>query len=695
MALCLRNRYLVARFSEADGQLVHLSAAGRGPGQVSRAFLRYYDFDACRWFSNEGTEGHAPIRAEGVSADAVSVVSTHRSAHLEIALRFELASDAPLLAATVSVRGLGGTARLGWLALPGLVFASDFLDVFEDPRERYDDGIELPGGRERPCWRVFFRRGYRAGLLLATRAKRDMARFDILARGFNLEPHGVWNYTATPGVARAPLIPTAGRDWAARFDLGPWTAVRHRALVRAARLDVPVAVDAPPARGRPPRGLRGHVLALAPKAGRAAGRELHPRRWLAVRVPWAWKDRVLFAPTSVRPPALLLRPAWRGWHRVCVGIGSGAGAVLRVPGEPAPRIRLRLSEDGSPGALDRVLSGAQKPIEVDFGVVLLDGRPLRLERFPDSQRPCMLDYIRFEPLTPAQAARWVREDRAPTILPLSGLADIPDIASVLDPANPDPRLFAANIWAHARAGVRKIHWRIDGQCSDYPSRVNTMRYVSAKVHGVFVPQAKAYGRVLQKTDMLRLAVDAARRYGVSLYGWMRFNNYVGNVQSDFFKQHPEYWEESESGVRCRKLCLAHPEVRRHKIAILVEAASYGLDGLCLGFLRHPPVLHYAPILCEAFQRRYGTPPPRDPKHPDPGHVQSFPERDDPEYARWWTFRAGYLTAFGRELKAALNAHGLGRVKVAIWVRPNHCLFDGIDLDTWLSEGLCDEVITQR
>jgi hypothetical protein len=199
---------------------------------------------------------------------------------------------------------------------------------------------------------------------------------------------------------------------------------------------------------------------------------------------------------------------------------------------------------------------------------------------------------------------------------------------------------------------------------------------------------------LKKVNMLQLAVDAARRYGLKLYGWMRFNNYGGNVQSDFFKNHPEFHEEWESGVPANKLCLAFPEVRKHKIDILVEAASYGLDGLCLGFLRHPPVLLYAPILVDGFRKEYGEEPPRDRKNRDQTRTSSVPP-DDEAHQRWYGYRARFMTRFARELKEALKAKGMRDLPIAVWVRPNHCLFDGIDLDTWLEEGLCDEVVADN
>jgi hypothetical protein len=166
------------------------------------------------------------------------------------------------------------------------------------------------------------------------------------------------------------------------------------------------------------------------------------------------------------------------------------------------------------------------------------------------------------------------------------------------------------------------------------------------------------------------------------------------VQSDFFKDHPEFHEECEYGATTAKLCLAYEAVRKHKIDILVEAARYGLDGLCLGFLRHPPILVYAPILVRTYEETYGCPPPRDLQNPDGRYIKGLPPTDE-EHVQWFRHRATFMTCFMRELRAALTDAGLAHVKIAIWVRPTHCLFDGVDLDTWLDDGLCDEVVAHR
>ncbi|MDP6505500.1 MAG: hypothetical protein QF886_17895, partial [Planctomycetota bacterium] len=46
------------------------------------------------------------------------------------------------------------------------------------------------------------------------------------------------------------------------------------------------------------------------------------------------------------------------------------------------------------------------------------------------------------------------------------------------------------------------------------------------------------------------------------------------------------------------------------------------------------------------------------------------------------------------LRAALSEREMEHVKVSLWLRPNHCLFDSIDLPLWLDEGLCDEVVVE-
>ena len=716
----LRNRYLQADIG-ADGRLLTLGATASGVDGRPAVVDTY-----CRYRSGVGSfrEGDGSAADSGfrlVSLDRADTAHAERvdavvaTPLVTVRRSYELGQDGRLLAVTCEVRGtysagpategaadrpagpgfadtgqLLGDWQLVHTGFPHVVLGEEFSDAFEDAEDLYFDGEELGDGTELPCWRVFFRGDHQSGLLVATRSKLDMSRFQILARGFELRPHAMVAYDSH--TLNPPLDATAGNVYRCRFELGPWQRSEHEATLADGALEHPVVVSSPSLSGSPPPepiGVVFHAAELAQaQLADSVSDTFHAHRWMAVAHPCSVHGRALHAGPSVRPPPLTFDPQLGGLHRIYIGVCNGDGVTFRLSGDPEDTYRQN-THTSIPFHLK--LSGACAATELTGPVADMTGQTLTLARFPMGLATTIVDYVRFEPLGADEARAWRGRRESHPPLPISGFNDIPDISKFTDARDPSPVPYRVNLWEHATAGVNTVYWRIDGQCSDYPSRHNTMRYPSARVHDIFNPHKKAYGRVLKKLDMLAYAVEAAREYGLTLYGWQRFNNYHGNVQSDFFRAHPEYWEEFEDNERGRKLCVAYSEVRRHKIDILVEAASYGLDGLVLGFLRHPPVSLYASILVDGYRGRYGEPPPRNPEAEDPRHLHTLPETT-PEYEQWFRYRAEFMTQFGRELQAALAAADLGHVKVAIWVRPNHCLFDGIDLETWLEEGLCHEVV---
>ncbi|MDA0839910.1 MAG: hypothetical protein O3B01_10855 [Planctomycetota bacterium] len=695
----MQNKYVEAHFA-ADGRLIHLSIPG-GENLISGIFCHCHmsDEEGNGFLVSEDPDrlGQAAgFEVLQVSESQSCVARMVRSGELEIEIRFELLADSPLLQVYTSVRG-----RPGWkasqIALPRVQFVPGFANAFEDERDCYFDGEEVGDGRELPCWRVFFKEGIASGVLAATRSKLDMSHFQIVQNGFDLRPHVMTAYDTNYVLAHSAIDFSELQEYRSAFEIGPWDETRHEEIHALARLGEPVETGNPPATGLPPGHLKGVVFgALEFADEEAVSKDFDSKKWMIVDLPCCYGGRALMAGPSVEAPDLMCHPELSGLHRVIVGSGNGDGIFARFTGDPLPTIRITGVESGG-GAASRTpfylhLSGPQESREISLGVHDMGGKSVTLSKYPHSYARTVVDYVRFEALSDDEAARWNEvEDKEPCI-PLSGFNDIPDIAPFTSQRDPDPMIYKANLWEHARCKFDKVYWRIDGQCSDYPSKFNTMRYISAKVHGVFSPQSKAYGRALKKVDMLKLAVEAAHEYGLKLYGWMRFNNYGGNVQCEFFKQHPELREEWEPGRPANKLCLAHPEVRKHKIDILVEAAGYGLDGLNLGLLRHPPPLLYAPVLVDGFKKQFGkTPPP--PRADDHTHISSLPNMTE-EYLEWYLYRTGFMTQFGRELRSALNGRGMEHVKIAMWLRPNHCLFDSIDLPLWLEEGLCDEIVVE-
>lgn len=686
----LQNEHLRAGFSADNGRLVFLAASGSDIDLVANSCSRY--FESNRYTTdNVADAGAGRFETIAVKADERAVESVVRSGLIEHRRRYALAPGSFLLQATSEVRALGGLIKIASVAMPRIEFAADFNDAFEDEEDLYFDGEELGGGMELPPWRVFFRAGRRDGVMIAARSKLDMSRLQIMERSVEIRPHAMVCYDS--GVLNPPMAAARDEVFTTSFEIGPWDRSVHRRILEEARLNEPVKTASAALSGSPPPALKGTVFYPADfTCGAGPSSSFHPERWMLLDMPHCAGGRALVAGPSVHPPKLVLNPRLAGLYRIYIGIANGDGAVLRLSGDEEPTMRAVIGAERTPFHLR--LSGPQAAREIFFKTARMDGRELEISRFPNSYATTIINYARFEKLTSAEADEYGRRLARPPVIGLSGFNDIPDISVLTDARDPDPGAYRNNLWEHANCGIRRVYWRIDGQCSDYPSKHNTMRYVSAKVHGIFSPQMKAYGRALKKTDMLALAVKAARDFKLELYGWMRFNSYAGNVVSDFFRTHPQFREESESGNPVNQLCLAFPEVRKHKIDILVEAAGYGLAGLNLGFLRHPPVLSYAPILVKGYEERYGRPPPRNRQNPNPNRLNTLPE-SDAEHERWFRYRAGFLTAFARELKAALKAKALGHVKISIWVRPEHCLLDGIDLPIWLEEGLCDEVVADN
>ncbi len=171
-------------------------------------------------------------------------------------------------------------------------------------------------------------------------------------------------------------------------------------------------------------------------------------------------------------------------------------------------------------------------------------------------------------------------------------------------------------------------------------------------------------------DPWKLALEAAHEAGMQYWVGKRFNDLHGpryEWRSEFRAQHPEYelGDECGSGLhgpgsvygeRCTGLNYAIPEVRAHRLAIVLEACErYDVDGFEWDFQR------------------------------EPGHsVPNLPEN------------GSILTAYVREARTKLNGIGDRRARplgfgVRCPVTLEKCHAIGLELETWIAEGLVDYI----
>ena len=179
--------------------------------------------------------------------------------------------------------------------------------------------------------------------------------------------------------------------------------------------------------------------------------------------------------------------------------------------------------------------------------------------------------------------------------------------------------------------------------------------------------------------MLRLAIGGGLGVGPLP---SRDHNYV--------ERHPEYRLVARDGSVQSKASYAFPEVRKFMLNILRDATErIDADGVNLCFVRGPHFLEYEQPILTAFSEKY---------HLDARSVKE----DDP---RLLEVRASFMTEFVRNARDVLDDVGKKKGKhleLSVWVWPSDKpvwlggtpLEEGLDVKSWIKEGLLDSVICQ-
>ena len=192
-------------------------------------------------------------------------------------------------------------------------------------------------------------------------------------------------------------------------------------------------------------------------------------------------------------------------------------------------------------------------------------------------------------------------------------------------------------------------------------------------------------RLLAKgVDPLRVAVDYTHDCGLRIHGSCRMGAFGLNppwdevFQTRFRREHPECHCVDPNGSVISRMSYAYPAVRERMIALLLEVAAYGVDGINLNLVRGGPYAMYEPPLVEEFQKAHGI----DPRTLD---------EDDP---RWRAVQAGAMTGFLQELRAALDEAGCEKMSLSAVVYPDEATNweFGLDVAAWIKTGLVSLVV---
>lgn len=192
-------------------------------------------------------------------------------------------------------------------------------------------------------------------------------------------------------------------------------------------------------------------------------------------------------------------------------------------------------------------------------------------------------------------------------------------------------------------------------------------------------------------DPFEVAVNFSHEIGLEFHacyrlGWGAFYwppPFDGYNRGGFFAKHAELRCVRRDGSSSSAISYAFPETTRFVRSLFREMAEYPIDGICMLYNRQPPLLGYESPLVEGFQRQYGH----------------DPRKLDDKDPRWLAYRCSVLTNFMRELRTDLDQakreqKRLKRVPITAWVfgKEEENLYYGLDLKTWIREGLVDTLI---
>jgi hypothetical protein len=259
----------------------------------------------------------------------------------------------------------------------------------------------------------------------------------------------------------------------------------------------------------------------------------------------------------------------------------------------------------------------------------------------------------------------------------------------------------------ARLGMRRVYWRGLEEATWIDTmqvREENCRYASA---------FRWFRRLYRDVHPDRLAVDAAHRRGMEIWGvgtlvdWggpadaPNFGDFPDGFESGLRIAHPEWVPVDRSGLlkQAGPLEFAYPEARKALVDLNMKyVRQEGYDGVLL--------ISYAENYSMRFQDEFGFSDPI---------VQEFQRRTKLDLRKqpftrvasrydWYALRGEYLTQYLRELKAELRRDGR---KLGIFVNPQQPHFTQpwnvpelmltaghiyCDLETWIREGIVDQLM---
>ncbi len=423
-------------------------------------------------------------------------------------------------------------------------------------------------------------------------------------------------------------------------------------------------------------------------------------RWRMLEYDSAGVSGVMIrADVETGAPDLTYRLGAKGWHAISIGVmpedGKRVEVLARLTGDDTFSILATPQiERGDRHSIQEMflrvadLTGkdivfSQPGVQVGSG----DGPGSRLGRY------VRIAYVKLVPLSESELATYRADAARSDTGRLYGHNDAHGLH--YDERPTDPEGIQRHIEFFRNSDFSRLYWECGmGDLLYYlgkAGRLPTLEGLDDFAHQGDRLHRESWQALQRKgIDPFRVALEHARDMEMEFHASYRPAGFKFPPDHDhfdygdaFYDRHPELRGRDRDGNATPRISYAYPETRKYAVSLLREvAANYDVDGVSLLYNRRPPFSEYEAPMVEGFIAEHG----KDPRQLDD---------EDPS---WLMYRCGVLTQFMREVREAMDdearRQGRRRIVVSAIVMRDAAenLYYGMDLKTWVSEGLVDTLI---
>lgn len=320
----------------------------------------------------------------------------------------------------------------------------------------------------------------------------------------------------------------------------------------------------------------------------------------------------------------------------------------------------------------------------------------KIEIMPTGAEVSGIEELHLIPVGEESVRRFTESTQHPP-LPLRGISDWwcylrPEMTRL------EEDLFDTIIAGQREVGLSSANWAVGRSWVTYHSRLPRASIFPCKelpeARLPDFPAAEVIRRMVNDFDALGYPLKKRSEFDMRLSNWLGMNRHYrvqsrgGTHTSPWVLSHPELNLRFKNTDRSdlTRVEFFFEEARRERIDIFVESAGYDTDGVVVGWCRQPPHAGYHPEMVEEYRKRTGS----DPRQLD--------HADGDSYRDWlkWRCEKG-TTRLMRDLRKALaelEKRTGRRIPILVRVPSGGFLFDramGLDTETWIREGLIDEL----